>query len=86
MDKCGVTNTIMGKIDREMNPENEKEGMFRLNILKLLRESPQGMTQRDIAQKLGETPYKTGIELAKLEGLLLITVDMIGNNKIVRVK
>ena len=66
--------------------EREKEGLFRLNIIKLIRENPEGLTISKIAEALKESRYKTNQEVYNLIGLGKLEIARIGNYKVVRIK
>ena len=70
----------------EMNPKNREDGMLRLNLLKLLRENPNGLTISKIAETMKATRYKISKEIYNLAGLGELTIDKIGNYEVIKVK
>ena len=69
----------------EMNPKNREEGMLRMKILELIRNS-DGMTLTEIAEKTKQTRYKIQLEVGKLIGLNELKMIQIGNYQVVRIK
>lgn len=63
----------------------EEDGLLRLEIIKLVRES-EGMTLTELAEKTGETRYKISKEVYNLVGLMHLEIIKIGNYDVVRVK
>jgi len=62
------------------------EKILRFEILKVLKESENGLTLTQLSKKLGETIYTINSEVCKLEGANILEVIKVGSSNLVRIK